>query len=447
MKEDLHPKGDRSRRQHVSHQVNEWPIIESGSRDPLRVTVLCGYVGAGKSTFLRELIARSEGGPVAVLLHDRSEAGLDDSVCRKKGVEVFRFGETMAELVQGCMGCSWRDSLADAVTAVARMGRFRRLLVECSGLVEPIMVAEVFNEGLAEGAPLAALARLEQIVTVVDARSFWDDVRSPDLLQQRGVSHGANDDRAVSELLVEQVECSTLVVVSRWDQIGPSKRGRTASLLRSLNPDVEVLTSASGSAIVDRVFRNGVEAGIPLSFQPGWIKLIEGEAMPKLRSTRWSAGAFCASRPFHPERLWRLMGEEWDGIERLKGYFWLASQPDRCFLWSQTAGGRFYECIGDWWASIPCADWPDDEAFRKELSRNWSLEFGDRRQALACIGYRLDQARLFQRLASCLLTTAESKLGPEGWRRLEDPFAQAALEIGLQGDERESEEGREDGCG
>ena len=163
MKENIHPKDYRSRRQHVSHQANEWPIIESGSRDPLRVTVLCGYVGAGKSTFLRELIARFEDGPVAVLLHDRSDAGLDDPVCRKKGVEVFRFGETMAELVQGCMGCSWRDSLADAVTAVARMGRFRRLLVECSGLVEPIMVAEVFNEGLAEGTSLAALARLVPI--------------------------------------------------------------------------------------------------------------------------------------------------------------------------------------------------------------------------------------------------------------------------------------------
>lgn len=423
----------------MSDQVNEGPVDEPGDREPLGVTVLCGYVGSGKSTVLRELLARDEGGSVAVLLHDRSEAGLDGSVCRRKGVEVFRLGETMAELVQGCMGCSWRESLAEAVTAVARMGRFRRLLVECSGLVEPIMVAEVFNEGLAEGAPLAALARLEQIVTVVDARSFWDDVRSPDVLQQRGVSCGADDDRALSELLVEQVEYSTLVVVNQWDRIGPSKRGRTASLLRWLNPEAEVLTAASGPAIVDQVFKGALEAGKPISFQPGWVRLIEGAAMPKLRSTRWSAGAFCASRPFHPERLWRLMDEEWAGIERLKGYFWLASQPDRCFLWSQTAGGRFYECIGNWWASIPCADWPGDEAFREELSRSWSLEFGDRRQALACIGYRLDRERLFQRLESCLLTTAESKLGPDAWCRFEDPFAQAALEIDWQEDERESE--------
>lgn len=423
----------------MSRQANEGAATESEACELLRVTVLCGYVGAGKSTFLRELIARSNDGPVAVLLHDRSEAGLDDQACRQKGVEVFRLGETMAELVQGCMDCSWRNSLADAVTAVARMGRFRRLVVECSGLVEPIMVAEVFNEGLTEGTPLAVLAQLEQIVTVVNAGSFWDDVRSPEVLQQRGVSCGGQDDRALSELLIEQVEYSTVVLVNQWDRIGRFKRGRTASLLRWLNPEAEVLTGDLDRAMVDRVFRSDLEAGKPISFQPGWVKLIEGAAMPKLRSTRWSAGAFRASRPFHPERLWHLMDEEWEGIERVKGYFWLASQPDRCFLWSQTAGGRFYECIGDWWASIPCADWPDNEAFREELSRGWSLEFGDRRQALACIGYQLDQERLFQRLSSCLLTTAELKLGPEGWCRLEDPFAQAALEIEPQEDERESE--------
>lgn len=414
--------------------------VRDGSESTrLPVTVVCGFVCAGKSALAQNVVAGWASGRLAVLVHDRSDAGLDADRCRSLGIEVFRLGEVLAELIQRCVGCSLRDSLASAITAIADMQRFDRVLVECSGLVEPVLVAEVFNDAWENREPLASKARLDHLVTVVDGRTLWDDLHSEDDLETRDVSCGTNDGRTVSELVVEQVEYATVLVISKTEGLSLGRQTRLRYLLETLNPEATILSIAEGLDVGRQIVNERSPASMPISFQPGWAKLIQGAPMPTIRSSYWAMGAFRATRPFHPQRLWELIESDWPGILRCRGHFWIASQPDRCFLWSQTAGGRFYECIGDWWASIPCADWPDDKAFRKELSQDWSLEFGDRRQALACIGYRLDQERLFQRLASCLLTTAELKLGLEGWRRFEDPFAQAALEIDLQEDERGSE--------
>ena len=422
MKPGIHPKGYRPA------EITRLPV-----------TGVCGFVGAGKSTLVQKVVAGRSSGRLAVLVHDRSDAGLDADLCRSLGIEVFRLGEVLAELIQRCVGCSLRDSLASAITAIADMQRFDRVLVECSGLMEPVLVAEVFNDAWENSEPLASKAWLDHLVTVVDGRTLWNDLHSEDDLQTRGASCGTDDGRTVSELVVEQVEYATVLVISKTEGLSLAKQTRLRSLLETLNPEATILSIAEGLDVVGQIVNERTPASMPISSQPGWAKLIQGAPMPTIRSSYWTMGVFRATRPFHPQRLWELIESDWPGILRCQGHFWIASQPDRCFLWSQTAGGRFFEYIGDWWASIPCADWPDDKAFRKELSQDWSLEFGDRRQALACIGYRLDRERLFQRLASCLLTAAESKLGLECWRRFEDPFAQAALEIDLQEDERESE--------
>ena len=408
------------------------------SEAPLRVTVLCGFFGAGKSTLLREAIAHRGQARLAVLVHDRSEAGLDDGECRAGAVEVFRLGEAMAELVQRCVGCSLRDSLTAAIVAIARLQRFDRLIIECSGLVEPIMVAEVFNDALAEQTPLAALAKLDHLVTVVDASYFWEDLRSADDLQTRGLSCGTDDGRTVSELLVEQVEYSTLLVLAKSEGLTLAKRQRIVTLLSCVNPEADVLLTSSGKTVAERVLSGRGQAQEPVSFQPGWTKLVEEAPMPGLRSVSWTTGVFRAARPFHPERLWQLIEQNWLGVERCKGYFWLASQPDRCFLWSQTAGVRHYECLGDWWVATPREEWPTDHEFQETLSRQWTVEFGDRRQVLAYIGYRLDREGLLRRLQACLLTPSEVLLGEAAWRRFDDPFARATQEAASWDDESDS---------
>ena len=411
----------------------ETPAVAS-----LRVTVLCGFVGAGKSRVLHDVLAQQPAGSLAVLIHDRGAASGQSVAGLGDGIEVFRLGEVLAELVQDCVGCSLRDSLTDAITAIARMRRFSRLLIECSGLVEPMMVAEVFNEAWAEESPLAALAQLDQIVAVVDAERFWDDIRKADNLQDCGLSCGADDIRTLSELLVEQVEYSTMVVVSRSERIGPEARERLRALLQYLNPEADLLLASDGPDLAERLLSCRPSAGDPVGFQPGWAKLLEGVPMPAIGSPRWTAGVFRATRPFHPERLWALIEEDWPGVERCKGYFWLASQPDRCFVWAQTAGVRHYECLGDWWVATPREEWPTGEEFQQRLQKHWTIEFGDRRQELACIGYGLDQQRLFRGLRACLLTTAEVLLGEETWRRFDDPFARATQEAASRDEEPDS---------
>ncbi|HNL88388.1 MAG TPA: GTP-binding protein [Nitrospira sp.] len=406
---------------------------------PLPVTMVCGFVGAGKSIVIRELLAERGTERWALLVHDRSEREWEASEETGSAVELFQLGESLAELMRSCVGCSFCQAVKDAILSIAGMRRFDRLIVECSGLVEPTMVASIFNDAIADEGPLAGLARLEQLVTVVDAATVWQGIRSADALRDRGMSGGADDTRVLSELLVEQIEHCSLIALTRSAAIDADCRERVATLLRYLNPEAEVLVPTDGGERAGRILtsRGGAEYGI--SFQPGWAKLIDQADMAPARSQDWTTGVFRASRPFHPGRLWRWIEEDWSGVLRCKGHFWLASQPDRCFAWEQTVGSRHFEWVGQWWMATPESEWPTNEDFLRRLKSQWTIEFGDRRQELACIGYGMNQEALFARLRECLLTTEELLLGEEGWRRFDDPFERATQEAGSREDETESE--------
>ncbi len=406
---------------------------------PLPVTMVCGFVGAGKSTVIRELLAERGTERWALLVHDRSEREWEASEETGSAVELFKLGESLAELMRSCVGCSFCQAVTDAILSIAGMRRFDRLIVECSGLVEPTMVASIFNDAIADEGPLAGLARLEQLVTVVDAATVWQGIRSADALGDRGMSGGADDTRVLSELLVEQIEYCSLIALTRSAAIDADCRERVTTLLRYLNPEAEVLLAEDRVRRAVRILarRDGAEYGI--SFQPGWAKLIDQAGVPCGPSQEWSTGVFRASRPFHPERLWRCIEEDWPGVLRCKGYFWLASKPERCFSWEQPVGSRHFEWVGQWWVATLQSEWPTNEAFLRRLESQWTIEFGDRRQELACIGYEADQEALFARLRDCLLTRDELLLGEESWRRFDDPFERATEEAGSREDGRESE--------
>jgi G3E family GTPase len=420
------------------------PLPDPGSHqksEPVRlpVTVVCGFVGAGKSTLVRKVVGGWASGRLAVLVHDRSDAGLDTDLCRSQDVEVFRLGEVLAELVQRCVGCSLRDGLTSAITAIADMGRFDRLLVECSGLVEPVLVAEIFNDAWENQEPLASKARLDHLITVVDSRTLWDDLHAEDDLQTRGVSCGTDDGRTISELVVEQVEYATVLVMSKTEGLPSGRQRRLRHLLEALNPEAVILSMVEESDLVRQILGERTQASMPISFQPGWVKLIQGAPMPTIQSTHWTMGVFRATRPFHPERLWDLIESNWPGILRCKGHFWIASQPERCFSWEQTAGVRHFECVGDWWVATPRDEWPTSGEFEARLKQNWSVEFGDRRQAFGWIGYRLDATSWRRRLQSCLLTPSEVLDGESTWHRFDDPFARAISHADTGQDDGESD--------
>lgn len=412
---------------------------EQISSRPLPVTMVCGFVGAGKSTVIRELLAERGTERWALLVHDRSEREWEASEETGSAVELFQLGESLAELMRSCVGCSFCQAVTDAILSIAGMRRFDRLIVECSGLVEPTMVASIFNDAIADEGPLAGLARLDQLVTVVDAATVWEGIRSADALRERGMSGGEDDTRVLSELLVEQIEHCSLIALTRGAAIDAGFRERVITLLRYLNPEAEVLSGTDRVKLAERILarRDGAEYGI--SFQPGWAKLIDQAEVPPEPSQEWSMGVFRASRPFHPERLWRCIEEDWPGVLRCKGYFWLASQPDRCFSWEQTAGSRHFEWVGQWWMATSESEWPTNEDFLRRLKSQWTIEFGDRRQELACLGYGADQEALFARLRGCLLTAEELLLGEDVWSRFDDPFERATQEAGSREDETDSE--------
>lgn len=414
-------------------------VHDSSLDERLPVTVICGFVGAGKSTLAQRVVAGWTSGRLALLVHDRSDAGLDADLCRSRGVEVFRLGEVLAELVQRCVGCSLRDSLSSAITAIADMRRFDRLLIECSGLVEPVFVAQIFNDAWESREPLASKARLDHLLTVVDSRTLWDDLYSEDDLQARGVSCGTRDGRTISELVVGQVEYATLLVMSRTKGVPQGRRTRLRHLLEALNPEAAILSLDEESDAGRRIVQRREPAPMPISFQPGWAKLIQGAPMPIIRSSYWTRGVFRASRPFHPQRLWELIESDWPGMVRCKGYFWIASQPERCFSWKQTAGVRRFESSGTWWVATPQDQWPTDGEFETRLKEHWSVEFGDRRQVFGWIGYRLDATLWRRRLQRCLLTTSEVLDGESVWRRFDDPFARAISHAEAREDDVESE--------
>lgn len=419
--------------------LSETPARTESDDTRLPVTIVCGFVGAGKSTLVRKIVSDWTSGRLALLIHDRSDAGLDADLCRSRDVEVFRLGEVLAELVQRCVGCSLRDSLTGAITAIADMGRFDRLAVECSGLVEPVFVAEVFNDAWENLEPLASKARLDHLVTVVDSRTLWDDLHADDDVQTRGVSCGTDDGRTISELVVEQVEYATVLVMSKDEGLPRGKRIRLRHLLEALNPEAVMLSMAEESELAWQILAARTPASMPISFQPGWAKLIQGAPLPNIQSTHWTMGLFRATRPFHPERLWDLIESDWPGILRCKGHFWIASQPERCFSWEQTAGARHFECIGDWWVATPRDEWPAGGEFEAELNQYWSVEFGDRRQTFGWIGYRLDATSWRRRLQRCLLTPSEVLRGESSWRRFDDPFARAIAHADIRDDDRDSD--------
>lgn len=418
----------------VAIPLSEPPAQTESDGSRLPVTVVCGFVGAGKSTMVRKLLTERASGRVALLVHDRSDAGLDADFCRSQGVTIFSLGEVLAELVERCVGCSLRDSLTSAVMAIAAMERFDRLLVECSGLVEPVFVAEVFNDAWENQEPLASKARLDHLVTVVDSQTFWGDLHTVDDLQARGVSCGTDDGRTISELVVDQVEYATVLVLSKTEGLPSGKLRRLRHLLEALNPEAMILLMADESNLAGQILGARMPASMPISFQPGWAKLIQGAPLPTISSVHWAMGVFRATRPFHPERLWDLIESDWVGLLRCKGHFWVASQPERCFSWEQTAGSRHFECIGDWWAATPRDQWPADPAFEAELKRQWSVEFGDRRQTFGWIGYHLDAVDWRRQLERCLLTPAEVLEGESSWRRFDDPFARALAQTDAHDD-------------
>ena len=389
----------------------------------LPVTVLSGFLGAGKTTVLSHILNNREGKKVAVIVNDMSEINIDASIVQTD-VSLNRSEEKLVEMSNGCICCTLREDLLEEVTKLAQEGRFDYLVIESTGISEPLPVAETFTFADEEGVSLSDVADLDTMVTVVDAVNFLKDYDEAKYLQDTGESLGEEDERSVADLLVDQVEFADVILVSKTDLASEADIERLVAIIRTLNTDAKIVPIAQGQVSVDEVLNTGLFDFERAQQAPGWLKEMRGEHVPETEEYGIGSFSYKARRPFHPEKFHQFLHstDKYGKLIRSKGYFWLASRPEFAGQWSQAGGIARYGFAGMFWKAIPKNNWPTDEEYLQSIDKVWVEPFGDMRQELVFIGQGLDQESMTEALDDCLLSEEDVLKGKAYWATLQDPF-------------------------
>ena len=392
-------------------------------KSKLPVTVLSGFLGAGKTTVLSHLLHNREGLKVAVIVNDMSEINIDANMINSE-VTLNRAEEKLVEMSNGCICCTLREDLLIEINKLALAGAYDYLVIESTGISEPLPVAETFTFADKDGVSLADVARLDTMVTVVDAVNFLRDYDEAKMLQDTDENLGEEDQRSVTDLLVDQVEFADVILVSKTDLVKKSELARLVSVLKTLNTDAEVIPIEQGAVPLKSIINTGRFDFEKAQQAAGWLKEMRGEHVPETEEYGISSFVFQARRPFHPQKFFEFLhSKDIAGkLIRSKGYFWLATRPQIAGSWSQAGGIARYGFGGYFWKALPKEQWPEDEEYLKSIQSIWQEPFGDMRQELVFIGQGIDRKEIIAKLNNCLLTEDETLLGRAGWMTLPDPF-------------------------
>ena len=387
------------------------------------VTVLTGFLGAGKTTLLNHVLRNREGRRVAVIVNDMSEINIDADLVRDGGADLSRTDETLVELTNGCICCTLRDDLLGEVRRLAAEGRFDYLLIEGTGIAEPLPIAATFSFRDASGAALSDIARLDTMVSVVDAANLLADYSSRDFLKNRGEARDENDERTLVDLLVEQIEFADVVVINKISEVSEETRLELRRIVAALNADARIVETDFGDLTLSAILETGLFDEARAARHPLWHKELYGweSHVPETEEYGIESFVFRARRPFDPARFHDFLQKEWPGLIRAKGHFWLATRPDWVGLLSIAGTQRRADPKALWWASVPQAQWPRHPQFRQSLERHWHPAWGDRRQDLVFIGTGLAKDAIRAALDDCLVGN-ETGYDPRSAGDLSDPF-------------------------